>query len=85
LRERCNFTNLAFCLTNVFQLTPNVVYKKSLKIPKGLTRNCKSKKDRQYNGQIKRTKRQTMIYKTLHRKQKIEHHEATLKIGVELR
>ena len=33
------------------------------------------KKERQYNGQKKGTKRQTMIYKTLHRKLKIEQHE----------
>ena len=30
------------------------------------------KKERQYNGQKKETTRQTMIYKTLHRKLKIE-------------
>ena len=33
------------------------------------------KKERQYNGQKKGTTRQTMIYKTLHRKLKIEQHE----------
>jgi hypothetical protein len=41
-----------------------------LKTPKG-----KSKKDRQYNGQKKKTKGQTMIYKTLYRKLKIKQHE----------
>ena len=35
----------------------------------------KSKKDGQYNGKIKGTKGQTMIYKILHRKLKIEQHE----------
>ena len=38
--------------------------------------SCKSK-DRQYNGQIKRTKGQAMIYETLHTNLKIEHHETT--------
>ena len=33
------------------------------------------KKERQYNGQKKGTTRQTMIYKKLHRKLKIEQHE----------
>ena len=33
------------------------------------------KKERQYNGQKKGTTRQPMIYKTLHRKLKIEKHE----------
>ena len=32
-------------------------------------------KDRQYNDQKKRTIEQTMIYKTLHRKLKIEQHK----------
>jgi len=34
---------------------------------KGVIRSRKSKKDRQYNAQIKRAKGQTTIYKTLHR------------------
>jgi hypothetical protein len=42
------------------------IYKKSLKIPKGVIRIRKSKKDRQHNGQKKKTKGQTMIYKALH-------------------
>jgi hypothetical protein len=37
-----------------------------------VTRDRKSKEDRQYNG--KHRKRQTMAYKTLHRKLKIEQH-----------
>jgi len=35
-----------------------------LKIPKGVTRNPKSKEDGQYNGQKKSTKGQTTNYKT---------------------
>jgi hypothetical protein len=42
---------------------------------KGVIRIRTSKKDRQYNGQKKRTKGQTTIYKTLHRKLKKEKHE----------
>jgi hypothetical protein len=40
--------------------------------------------DRQYNGQKEKTKRQTMIYKTLHIKLKIEWHEPHWKPGVNL-
>jgi hypothetical protein len=39
---------------------------------KGVIRSHQSKKDKQYNGQRKRTKGLTTIYKTLHRKLKIE-------------
>jgi 3-methyladenine DNA glycosylase Mpg len=46
---------------------------KSLKITKGVIRICKSKKDRQHNGQKK--KGQTTIYKALHIKLKIKYHE----------
>jgi len=44
---------------------------------KRVIRSYTLKKDRQYNCQKKKnkTKRQTMIYKTLNRKQKIEKHE----------
>ena len=38
-------------------------------------RERKLKKEIQYNSQSKRTKGQTTIYKTLHRKQKIYQHE----------
>jgi hypothetical protein len=38
---------------------------------KGVVRSHELKKDRQYHGQKKRTKRQTMIYKILHKKLKI--------------
>jgi hypothetical protein len=44
-----------------------MVSKKILKIPKGIIRIRKSKKDRQHNGQKK--KEQTTIYKTLHQYQ----------------
>ena len=37
--------------------------------------NHRLKKERQDNGQKKGTTRQTMIYKTLHRKLKIEQHK----------
>ena len=37
--------------------------------------NEKSRKDRQYNG-IKKAKGQTTIYKTIHRKLKIEQHDS---------
>ena len=37
--------------------------KKSLKIPKGIIRICKLKKNRQHNGQRKRTTEQITIYK----------------------
>ena len=40
---------------------------------KGVIRIRISNKDRQHNGQ--KNKRQTTIYKTFHRKQKIEQHE----------
>jgi len=43
-------------------------------------RNRKMRKDRQHKG--KKTKRQTMIYKTLHRKLKIAQHEPHYKPGV---
>ena len=46
---------------------------------KGVTRSRKFKIDRQHNGQNKikkKTKGQTMICKTLHRKLKIEQHKS---------
>ena len=42
---------------------------------KGVIRCHNSKKDRQYNGQKKGTKKQIMIYKTQHRQLKIEQYE----------
>jgi len=42
---------------------------------KGLIRNRKQRKNRQYNDQ-KRTKRQTIMYKTQHRRLNIEQHES---------
>ena len=41
----------------------------------GVIRICKSKMEKQYNDQRKRTKDHTTIYKALHRKLKIEQHE----------
>jgi hypothetical protein len=49
---------------------------------KGVVRSHELKKDRQYHGQKNRTKRQTMIYKILHRKLKIKQREHHKKIGV---
>jgi len=49
---------------------------------KGVIRSRKSKKDWQYNDQKK--KRQTIIYKTLHRKLKIEQHEPHKKTEMNL-
>ena len=43
-----------------------IFYNNSLKIPKGSS-EAVNWKDRQHTGQTKRTKGQTMIYKTLHR------------------
>ena len=51
------------------------LFKKDLKIPKGQSKAVNTKKDRQYNGQKKKDKMKTMMYKTLHRKLKIEQHE----------
>jgi hypothetical protein len=57
--------------------------KKSFNIPKGVIRTRKSK-DRRYNGQKKKYKGQTIIYKTLHSKLKTEQHEP-IKLGGNLR
>ena len=46
--------------------------KEQIEDTKGVMRIRKSKKDRQRNVQMKMTKGQTTIYKTLHRKLKIE-------------
>jgi hypothetical protein len=48
---------------------------------KGVIRSRKLE-ERQYNGQKKRTKRQTMVYKALHRKLKIKQHESHKKSGL---
>jgi hypothetical protein len=42
---------------------------------KGVIRSRKLKKDRQYNGNIKKDKGQTMVYKSLHIQLKVEKHE----------
>ena len=47
---------------------------KSLEMPKGVIRTRKSK-DIEYNDKKKWTKEQTTIYRTSHRKLKIEQHE----------
>ena len=44
-------------------------------MPKEVIRSIKSKKDRQHNDQKKKHKGQIKIYRTLHRKLKIEQHE----------
>ena len=48
------------------------LYKEKFEYTKGPIRNGKSKTNRQYNGEKKRTKGQTMIYKILHRKLTVE-------------
>ena len=52
----------------------NVSTYKEFADTKGIIRIRKSKKDRQHNGQ-RNKQRSTTIYKTLHRKPKIEQHE----------
>ena len=51
---------------------------------KGVIRHGNSQKDRQYNVQIKNTKGQTTIYKTLHRKLINRATQIPLNTGVEL-
>ena len=55
-------------------MTAPYLLKKCLKIPKGVLRSRKSKTDITM-AKRKRTKGQTMIYKTLHRKLKIKKNE----------
>ena len=52
---------------------------------KGVIGRRKSQKDSQYNVQIKNTKVQATIYKTLHRKLKNRATQIPLNTGVELR
>ena len=60
--------------------------KTSLKIPKGYIIRSRKSKDRQHNGQKKRTKGQlTTINKTLHIKTEDRVTRATLKTGGEVR
>jgi hypothetical protein len=49
--------------------------KEEFKDTKGIIRNRTSKKDKQCNGQIKKAKGLTTIYKTLNRKLKIAQHD----------
>ena len=51
---------------------------------KVVIRGRNAKTGRQCNGQKKKDKEQTMIYKTLHRKLKIDQHKPLLKNGGEL-
>jgi len=54
-------------------ISHRTIFKTSLKIPKGVIRIRKSKKDTQHNGQRKGQQgKQTPIYNTLHIKLKIE-------------
>jgi hypothetical protein len=46
--------------------------RKNVEDTKWMSGSCKSRKERKYNGQKK--KGQTMTYKTLHKKRKIEQH-----------
>ena len=50
-------------------------YEEKFEETKWAIRSRKSKKNRQYNDQKWNNKAQTMIYKTVHRKLKIEQHE----------
>ena len=61
---------------NFMSCTKEIVHEKFWDT-KGVIWICKSKMDKQHNGQKKRTKEQTTIYKPLHRKLKIEHHQRT--------
>jgi hypothetical protein len=54
-----------------------ILLKKCLTIPKEAFRNRKSNKDGKHNDKRnKRTIRKIMIYKTLHKKLKLEQHES---------
>ena len=69
---------IIYCYKNVFYFSDQFYEKQlqeKIEDTKVVIRSCKTKKDRQHNGQRKRTKEQTTIYKTLHRKLKIEQHE----------
>jgi hypothetical protein len=54
-----------------FYCTLSFTRKEMIEDTKRVIRSCKLKKDNQYNGHKKRTKLQTMIYKTLNRELKI--------------
>ena len=60
-----------YCHTNK-NMHPDFIIKKSPKTPKG---QSKAANRRTENDKRKRTKKQTTIYKTSHRKLKIEQHE----------
>ena len=70
---------------NIFNLILRLLsIKEEFEDTKGATIICKSKKDRNHNGQRKRTKGRTTIYKKLRTKLKIEYHEPHLKPEVNL-
>jgi len=62
-----------FFITTVYMYYIVIGQKRNLEDTKGVSRSSKSKKDRQRNDEEKNDK--TTIYKTLHRKLKIEQHE----------
>jgi Ni/Co efflux regulator RcnB len=68
---------IAFSKTIEGQLT-----QENLDNTKGVMGSRKSKKDRQCHDQTIKDKKQTMIYKTIHRKRQIEQHQHHLKKGV---
>ena len=72
----CNLTFVLYRGPIIFLLGGYIfsLYWKKVWRYKGVIRSRKSK-DRLYNDQEKKTKGQTMIWKTLHRKLKIEQHE----------
>jgi hypothetical protein len=72
-RETIEFQTSIFLMRTLSKT--NGLYVTTLKITKGVTRRRQSKKDRPHNGQKKKTKGQTTIYKTLDRKPKMEQHE----------
>ena len=62
-----------------------IILKKGLKIPnKSVIRSRKLKMNTQHNGQKKKNKGQTTIYKTLHRKLNIDQHEPHKKTALNL-
>ena len=54
----------------------SLIHQEKFEETKSVIRSRKSQKDSQYNVQIKLTKGQITIYKTLHRKLKIEQHKS---------
>ena len=71
----CCFQPLREPKTHFMQKKANGDPKKSLKIPKGQSGTVYQRRTDNTMAKRKSTKGQTIIYKTLHRKIKIEHHE----------